>query len=123
MMPNGRVHCQLSEIRADACAHGRDPLSARLRARHASATLHCPVATAIAACPTTPQPAPPPYPICENHVTSPRPRLSATCTSTSRSSVYDASPSTSEGSMPASSSAALMAVTANLVSLSGSDLA
>ena len=49
--PNGRVHCQLSASRACACAHGRLVLSARLRARHATAVVHWPVATAIAAWP------------------------------------------------------------------------
>ena len=36
MMPNGRVHCAVSERRAAACAHGRLDASARLRARHAT---------------------------------------------------------------------------------------
>src|SRR4051794_15672594 len=54
---------------------------------------------------------------------SPMPRLRATSTSTNGSSVYDASPSTSDGWIPASSSAALIAWHAIASSESGSDLA
>ena len=66
---------------------GRLAADARLRARHATATLHCPAATAIAACPTTPHPAPPPKPTCVKNVMSPRPTARATSTSRYGSSV------------------------------------
>ena len=96
--------------------------SARLRARHATATSHWPVATAIAAWPTTPQPAPPPKPTCEKNVMSPRPTARATSTSRFGSIVNDASPSTSDGAMPASSSASEIAWHASDSSVSGSPL-
>ena len=46
--------------RDDTPAHGRLVAEPRLRLRQATATRHWPVATAMAAWPTTPQPAPPP---------------------------------------------------------------
>ncbi len=59
--PYGRVHIAWSPATlVDTPAHGRDAFAPRLRDLHATATRHCPVATAIAAWPTTPQPAPPP---------------------------------------------------------------
>ena len=58
--PNGRVHWWEPLTRSATCDHGRLAAAPRLRLRHATATGHWPVATAIAAWPTTPQPAPPP---------------------------------------------------------------
>ena len=77
------------------CDHGRLAAAPRFRLRHATATVHCPVATAIAAWPTTPHPAPPPYPTWLKKVMSPNPRLRAMSASSVVSSVYDAMPSTS----------------------------
>ena len=58
--PNGRVHWLLPPTRDATPAHGRLVAEPRLRLRQATATLHWPVATAMAAWPTTPHPAPPP---------------------------------------------------------------
>src|SRR5262245_21824795 len=121
--PNGRLHCQWPVMRRFTYAHGRLPLAARLRARHATATLHCRVATAIAAWPTVPHPAPPPYPTSEKTVMSPRPTLRATSTSRPSSIENIARPSTSAGAMPASSTAAEIAWHASDSSESGSPLA
>ena len=99
-----------------------DAADERLRARQATAVVHWPVATAMAACPTAPQPAPPPYPTCEKNVMSPSPTARATSTSRLGSSVYDASPSTSDGAMPASSSARAIAWQASESSVSARPL-
>ena len=58
-IPNGRVHAPGTRSWTDVLVHGRGP-EPRLRERHATATSACPLATAMAAWPTTPQPAPPP---------------------------------------------------------------
>src|SRR5262245_29243157 len=110
-------------MRRLTCDQGRLPLAARLRARHATATLHWPVATAMAAWPTVPHPAPPPYPTSEKNVMSPRPTLRATSTSRPSSIETIASPSTSAGAIPASSRAAEIAWHASDSSESGSPFA
>jgi hypothetical protein len=77
----------------------------------------------MAAWPTVAHPAPPPYAIWLKNVMSPIPRLRATSTSMPSSRVNDESPSTSDGWMPASSSAALMARQASATSVPSRDLA
>jgi hypothetical protein len=59
----------------------------------------------------------------EKKVTSPAPMALATSTSSVSSMVYEAKASTSEGSMPASSSAARIALQASVLSDSGRCLA
>src|SRR5438876_2850018 len=80
--PHGRDHAPAPGMRLVTWAHGRLVAAPRLRDRHATATRHWPVSTAMAALPTTPHPAPPPYPTWPNQVTSSSPRLRATSTST-----------------------------------------
>ena len=54
----------MARLVLDKTADAKDRYTAAgqldMRLRHATATVHCPLATAIAACPTTPHPAPPP---------------------------------------------------------------
>src|SRR5262249_57075618 len=99
---------------------GGPPWGGRWGPRHATATLHWPVATAMAAWPTVPHPAPPPYPTSEKNVMSPRPTLRATSTSRPSSIENIASPSTSAGPIPPSSRAAEIAWHARDRSQSGS---
>src|SRR6478752_5174240 len=120
--PQGRLHCWCPARRSATCDHGRLAAAERFRARHATATSHCPVATAMAAWPTTPHPAPPPKPTCENQVMSPSPTLRAMSTSRPSSIENSASPSTSDGSRPASSMAMLTAWHARESSESGRPL-
>lgn len=101
--------------------HGRGP-DPRLRERQATPTLACPVATAPARCATVAHDPPPPNPTLLKKVTSPAPTALATSTSSVSSIVYEAKASTSDGAIPASSSAARIARHANVFSLSGSCL-
>lgn len=96
---------------------GPDP---RFRERQATPTLACPVATAAARCAIVAHEPPPPYPTLLKKVTSPAPMDLAISTSSVSSIVYEAKASTSEASMPASSSAATMARQAKVFSDSGS---
>ena len=76
----------------------------------------------MAACPTVPQAAPPPYPTSAKKVISPSPRFRATSTSRPASMLNMQSPSTSDGTSPASSIAAEIAWQARESSLSASPL-
>lgn len=99
--------------------HGLGPLP-RFRERQATPTFAWPVAMAAARWATVAQEPPPPKPTLPKKVTSPAPMDLATSTSSVSSIVYEAKPSTSEGEIPASSSAARMARQASFFSESPS---
>jgi hypothetical protein len=110
--PNGRNHCISPGCLFDArVAHGRPP-EPRLRARQTTTVSATPVAIAIAAWPTAPHPAPPPYATSLKYARLGMPRLRTISTSIVFSCENFTRPSTSFAVRPASSSAILMASSA-----------
>ena len=112
MRPHGVCSALSSRTSSRSCAHGRDPLAPRLRARWQATTVAMPVATAAAACISVALDAPPPYEILSHQVSWRTPSRRAMETSWVASISSIDMPSRSSPSRPASSRAIWMASTA-----------